>query len=54
MNYLSKKKICNNTIKGNFSFMYSTNGLTLMPLNNSKEKNINYKVLLCVCKKYII
>ena len=52
-NYLSKKKICNNTIKGNFSFVYSTNGLVLMPLNNSTEKNINYKVLLCACKKYI-
>ena len=53
-NYLSKKKICNNAIKGNFSFVYSTNGLALMPLTNSTEKNILITKYYFVLSKNIL
>ena len=39
-----------------YSFVYSQNGLTLLPINIKDEKNsqiINKKLLLCACKKYI-
>ena len=36
-------------IKG-YSFILSTNGLSVIPRN---EKETNYKILLCACKKYL-
>ena len=39
-------------IKENFSFIFSSNGLMVMP-SDSKINEYNYKLLFCACKKYI-
>ena len=37
----------------NYSFSYTINGLTIMPRKKEKESEIENKVLLCACKKYV-
>ena len=53
-NLLSYKKVYNKLDE--YSFIYSTNGLTPLSINIKNEKNnkiINKTILLCACKKYI-
>ena len=45
----NSQKLINKEIKG-YSFIYSTNGLAIMP---REETNSNNKILLCACKKYL-
>ena len=45
----NSQKIINKDLKG-YSFIYSTNGLAIMP---REETNSNNKILLCACKKYL-
>ena len=52
----SEKKKMNIKLDGNYSFVYTTNGLAVMPIERGRKENDNiyrHKVLLCACKKYI-
>ena len=43
-------------LNGDFSFVYTANGLTIMPMERERKDNAEiyqYKVLLCACKKYL-
>ena len=59
-NYISntiikKNNNIENINKKNYSFIYFTNGLTIMPVNRIRKDNKNVgnnKILLCACKKY--
>ena len=49
--YLDSKNTFNTNInKYEYSFIYSPNGLTLMPKKENKSENA---ILLCACKKYL-
>ena len=49
--YIKKNEIINKNIKNKeYSFIYSTNGLVIMP---KKEIDTDNKILLCACKKYL-
>ena len=50
--YNTKSKNISNEIEG-YSFIFSPNGIALMPREEIKNKNkINNRILLCACKKY--
>ena len=54
-NRASKKEI-DIKLNGNYSFVYTANGLEVMPIereNKENEKIYPHKILLCACKKYI-
>ena len=42
-----------NLEKDEFSFIYSTNGMTVFPDEKNFNNGYKFKVLLCACKKYI-
>ena len=54
--FISEKKEINVKLKGNYSFVYTANGLAVMPIErirNTYEDIYKDKVLLCACKKYL-
>ena len=56
-NYDIDKEIINESIKNiekdEFSFIYSTNGMTVFPDEKNFNNGYKFKVILCACKKYI-
>jgi len=52
-NLSSNREIISN-IKEEYSFTFSSTGLTLISKKANKDNsNIKYKILLCGCKKYL-
>ena len=55
---LESKKEMDIKINGNYSFVYTVNGLAVMPIERKRKREENdniypHKVLLCACKKYL-
>ena len=54
----ASKKEMDIKLKGDYSFVYTANGLAVMPIERERDQHKNgkiyqYKVLLCACKEYI-